>query len=85
MFSKVFGTHSTQTEVFDNSTSPLMQRFLAGENCVLFAYGMTNAGKTHTIQGSALLLSMEDSLRILLMCQSLSCMSIEAGQHSADC
>eukprot|EP01031_Cornospumella_fuschlensis_P026756 gene26756-32331_t len=54
MFSKVFGTHSTQNEVFDQSTAPLMQRFLAGENCVLFAYGMTNAGKTHTIQGSAL-------------------------------
>jgi Kinesin motor domain len=27
-------------------------RFLRGESCVLFAYGMTNSGKTHTIQGS---------------------------------
>ena len=32
--------------------SPLLDRFLQGENCVLFAYGMTNSGKTHTIQGT---------------------------------
>ena len=30
-----------------------MERFINGESCVLFAYGITNAGKTHTIQGSA--------------------------------
>lgn len=32
--------------------APLLDRFLRGENCVFFAYGMTNSGKTHTIQGS---------------------------------
>lgn len=41
-----------QEEVFEQSTAPLLRRFLNGENCVLFAYGMTNAGKTHTIQGN---------------------------------
>ncbi len=25
---------------------------MVGESCVLFAYGITNAGKTHTIQGT---------------------------------
>lgn len=34
--------------------APLMARFLEGNNCVLFAYGMTNAGKTYTIQGTPL-------------------------------
>jgi kinesin family protein 22 len=32
--------------------APLVDRFLQGENCVFFAYGMTNSGKTHTIQGT---------------------------------
>ena len=32
--------------------SPLLERFIRGENCVFFAYGMTNSGKTHTIQGT---------------------------------
>lgn len=32
--------------------SPLLDRFLKGDNCVFFAYGMTNSGKTHTIQGT---------------------------------
>jgi hypothetical protein len=27
-------------------------RFLKGESCVLFAYGISNAGKTHTILGT---------------------------------
>lgn len=31
--------------------SPLLDRFVKGDNCVFFAYGMTNSGKTHTIQG----------------------------------
>lgn len=31
----------------------MFQRFIAGENIVIFAYGMTNAGKTYTIQGTA--------------------------------
>ena len=30
-----------------------LNRFIGGENCVLIAYGMTNAGKTHTIQGTS--------------------------------
>ena len=51
-FNRVFGPSSEQNEVFEFSVEPLMERFLQGENCVLMAYGMTNAGKTHTIQGS---------------------------------
>jgi kinesin family member 22 len=30
----------------------LLKKFVSGDNCVLFAYGMTNAGKTHTVQGT---------------------------------
>ena len=42
---------STQEEVFKHSVQPLMSRFMGGDSVVFFAYGMTNAGKTHTIQG----------------------------------
>lgn len=31
---------------------PMCDRFLGGDSCALFAYGMTSGGKTHTIQGS---------------------------------
>jgi hypothetical protein len=31
----------------------MLKKFLDGDNCVMFAYGMTNAGKTYTIQGSS--------------------------------
>ena len=29
----------------------MLDKFFKGDSCVLFAYGITNAGKTHTIQG----------------------------------
>jgi hypothetical protein len=52
-FHRVFGPTSTQDEVYGFCVDPLMDRFVQGENSVLIAYGMTNAGKTHTIQGTA--------------------------------
>lgn len=52
IFSRVFAQSSKQSDVFQHVVVPLLNRFYAGENAVLFAYGMTNAGKTHTIQGS---------------------------------
>ena len=51
-FSRVFAPGAPQTEVYAHTAAPLLERFLRGENCVLFAYGMTNSGKTYTIQGS---------------------------------
>jgi Kinesin motor domain len=35
-----------------HTTGGLLERFVQGENCVLFAYGMTASGKTYTVQGS---------------------------------
>lgn len=48
----MFGPESQQGDVFTHVAEPLLERFLAGDSCVLFAYGMTNAGKTYTIQGN---------------------------------
>ena len=50
----MFGPASSQVDVFDEAVQPLFDRFVNGDSCVLFAYGMTNAGKTHTIQGTTL-------------------------------
>ena len=47
----MFGTKIDPEEVFNHSVEPLMERFVGGDSVVFFAYGMTNAGKTHTIQG----------------------------------
>ena len=53
MFTRIFDAHALQTEVFTHSASPMLKRFMDGENSVIFAYGMTNAGKTYTIQGTS--------------------------------
>ena len=52
-FTHIYGPSSKQTDVFSKTAAPLLERFLQGDSCVLFAYGMTNAGKTYTIQGTS--------------------------------
>ncbi|KNC48641.1 uncharacterized protein AMSG_00418 [Thecamonas trahens ATCC 50062] len=52
IFTKVFGPETDQKTMFDQTTLPLIESFLWGCNGLLFAYGMTGAGKTHTMEGS---------------------------------
>ena len=50
----VFDKDATQTEVYAASVAPLIEDFMripGGRNCLLFAYGQTGTGKTHTILG----------------------------------
>lgn len=49
-FDKVFGPSSGQSEVFEE-VSMLVQSALDGYRITIFAYGQTNAGKTHTMLG----------------------------------
>ncbi|XP_030630605.1 kinesin-like protein KIF20A [Chanos chanos] len=51
-FSQIFGPEVTQADFFDGTISTQVQDFLQGKNALVFSYGVTNAGKTHTIQGS---------------------------------
>ncbi|XP_032406731.1 kinesin-like protein KIF20A [Xiphophorus hellerii] len=51
-FSKVFGPQTTQGELFEDTVRSQVFDFLAGENTLIFSYGVTNAGKTFTIQGT---------------------------------
>ncbi|KAH1164759.1 hypothetical protein KIL84_004994, partial [Mauremys mutica] len=51
-FSRVFGPETTQEEFFDGTVKQPVQDFLEGHNRLIFTYGVTNAGKTYTFQGT---------------------------------
>ncbi|XP_005394615.1 PREDICTED: kinesin-like protein KIF18B [Chinchilla lanigera] len=51
IFDRVFGEGATQQDVFRHTTHGLLDSFLQGYNCSVFAYGATGAGKTHTMLG----------------------------------
>ncbi|KAM3592801.1 uncharacterized protein V6R79_025472 [Siganus canaliculatus] len=50
-FTQVFGPESSQRTVFDGSVRGLVRDVLEGGNCLVFTYGVTNAGKTFTFLG----------------------------------
>ncbi|KAF8499449.1 P-loop containing nucleoside triphosphate hydrolase protein [Gautieria morchelliformis] len=52
-FSKVFLPETQQAEFFTHAALPLVRDLLEGQNGLLFAYGVTNSGKTYTIQGGS--------------------------------
>ncbi|KAM1161320.1 hypothetical protein ACFX2B_000431 [Malus domestica] len=49
---RVYGPHVGQAELF-HDVQPLVQSALDGYNVSIFAYGQTNSGKTHTMEGSS--------------------------------
>ncbi|KAF7367299.1 Kinesin-like protein [Mycena sanguinolenta] len=52
-FSHVFPAQTSQSDFFTKTTLPLVRDVLQGQNGLLFAYGVTNSGKTYTVQGGA--------------------------------
>jgi hypothetical protein len=48
---EVFEDHATNSDVYDSTLKPLIKQIKAGFNVTCFAYGMTGAGKTHTMFG----------------------------------
>ncbi|XP_075891258.1 kinesin-like protein KIF20B isoform X2 [Nelusetta ayraudi] len=50
-FTQVFGPDASQRKVFEGSVRGMVQDVLEGGNCLLFTYGVTNAGKTFTFLG----------------------------------
>ncbi|KAK7041945.1 hypothetical protein VNI00_008927 [Paramarasmius palmivorus] len=60
-FSHIFPSATTQSEFFEKTTLPLVRDALHGQSGLLFTYGVTNSGKTYTVQGG----STEDSAGIL--------------------
>ncbi|XP_051537223.1 kinesin-like protein KIF20A isoform X2 [Myxocyprinus asiaticus] len=51
-FTKIFGPQTSQQEVYDHTIREMVQDVLRGENRLLYTYGVTNSGKTYTIQGT---------------------------------
>ncbi|KAK2110989.1 Kinesin-like protein kif18b [Saguinus oedipus] len=51
VFDRVFGEAASQQDVFQHTTHSILDSFLQGYNCSVFAYGATGAGKTHTMLG----------------------------------
>ncbi|XP_058832309.1 kinesin-like protein KIF18A [Topomyia yanbarensis] len=51
-YDDVFDAESTNTDIFENCTKPLVQSVMDGYNCSVFVYGATGAGKTFTMLGS---------------------------------
>ena len=50
-FSKIFASDTSQKLFFDESVLGTVKDFVDGQNCLVFTYGVTNSGKTYTIQG----------------------------------
>ena len=44
-FDRVFGDETTQIEMFEKSTKPLIRDIFGGYNATIFAYGQTGTGK----------------------------------------
>ncbi|NXD75109.1 KI20A protein, partial [Halcyon senegalensis] len=49
----VFGPETTQSEFFEGSVKEIVRAYVNGVNGLVFTYGITNAGKTFTIQGTS--------------------------------
>lgn len=52
VFDRLFDQDSSQQEVYQSTTSSLLDSVLDGFNGTVFAYGATGCGKTYTVSGS---------------------------------
>lgn len=59
-------------EFFDGTVRSQVQDFLHGKNALVFSYGVTNAGKTHTIQGMKYYSGVLQLCKVSVASESLS-------------
>ncbi|NXC82753.1 KI20B protein, partial [Cercotrichas coryphoeus] len=76
-FSQVFGPETTQEEFFEGTMKQPVQDFLDGYNRLVFTYGVTNAGKTYTFQGT------EDDVGILPRTMDMLFKSIQGKLYTS--
>ncbi|XP_010132581.1 PREDICTED: kinesin-like protein KIF20B [Buceros rhinoceros silvestris] len=76
-FSQVFGPETTQEEIFEGTVKQPVQEFLDGYNRLIFTYGVTNAGKTYTFQGT------EDDVGILPRTLDMLFRSVQGKLYTA--
>uniref|UniRef100_A0A7S3E9P1 Kinesin-like protein n=1 Tax=Rhodosorus marinus TaxID=101924 RepID=A0A7S3E9P1_9RHOD len=77
-FSTIFGPSSSQRDIFETTTLPLVEKLFKGKDGLVFAYGTTNAGKTYTIQGRG---NMKTGL-IHHVCQEIFDTTSRTGKNS---
>ena len=51
-FDNAFSEQYSNEDIYNYSIQPLIPNILEGYNVTCFAYGMTGAGKTHTMIGN---------------------------------
>ncbi|XP_036607197.1 kinesin-like protein KIF20A [Trichosurus vulpecula] len=51
-FSQIFGPEVGQASFFNLTVKEMIRDVLKGYNWLIYTYGVTNSGKTHTVQGS---------------------------------
>ncbi|KAI2807498.1 Kinesin-like protein kif23 [Blomia tropicalis] len=51
-FGHIFDFGSTQEQIFERTTIPMIEALFAGQDALLLAYGATGSGKSHTITGN---------------------------------
>mmetsp|Transcript_27647 Transcript_27647/g.39246 ORF Transcript_27647/g.39246 Transcript_27647/m.39246 type:complete len:680 (-) Transcript_27647:89-2128(-) len=51
-YSKVICPIVQQNTIYESIVAPLFDKFLGGENCDIFAFGLRYSGKTYTIEGT---------------------------------
>ncbi|XP_007420396.1 kinesin-like protein KIF20A [Python bivittatus] len=51
-FTQIFGPEIGQKSFFDATMKEVVKDVLSGQNWLVYTYGVTNSGKTYTIQGS---------------------------------
>ncbi|KAJ1678385.1 hypothetical protein EV182_004158, partial [Spiromyces aspiralis] len=54
LFTGILGEKATQGDTFRTCAAPVIRDLFAGYNTLLFTYGVTNSGKTHSIQGDSI-------------------------------
>lgn len=52
-FNAIFGPKASNEEIFNEAITPKLSGVLEGVNTTIMAYGITGAGKTHTIFGES--------------------------------
>lgn len=50
-FSQVYDYMTSQKDLFNDCMLSTIKDFVDGQNCLVFAYGVTNSGKTYTMLG----------------------------------
>ncbi|KRZ75345.1 Kinesin-like protein KIF18B, partial [Trichinella papuae] len=64
-FDRIFDMDAKNEIVYKETMEPILEKFLNGHNCSMFAYGATGSGKTFTMLGSSaspgvILLTLEE-------------------------